>query len=408
MRRSKGFYKQAWIDAIWVSLTITLLVPFLRGIVSGKVCHQMGVDFRGYYASGQIALQHGFSQVYNQELQQDFQANLYYRCPTPPEQPPLYVGMPYLPLYVLVFLPFTLINFTASYLIWLGLQFITFLFYLYRFSKALGAEVSYGRILQWGICIPLISNLYLGQINTLLVIFTCEFLIAYAREKDKIAGFWLSALMIKPHALILVLPGFVLRRKWNMLITFSLGAAAIVSLSILLGGFNGLLGVLQTTYQFTGSLIQTAHGMVNWRALALNLDMVIPTWMAILVAAVGGGTTLILVLRIWVKGNYRSKTSGVWLMAVTLFGTLTISWHSHFYMLMLLVPLLLYLDASGILAPPIRNAWLLGPPAIYLGAHFINPTFERNLFGMGMLVLSFSILLGLLKLGNSIETQSES
>jgi hypothetical protein len=406
MRQPKGINKQAWINAIWVLLTITLLVPFLRGIVSGKVCHQMGVDFRGYYSSGQIALQHGFSQVYNQELQKDFQADLYYRCPTPPEQPPLYVGMPYLPLYVLFFLPFTLVDFTASYFIWLGLQFIIFLFYLYRFSRAFGTEVSFARVFQWGFCIPLISNLYLGQINTLLVIFTSEFLIAYAREKEKTAGFWLSALMIKPHTLILVLPGFVLRRKWIVLLTFSLGAAAIVSLSFLLGGFNGLLGVLQTTYQFTGSLIQTVHGMVNWRALALNLDMVIPTWAAILVAAVGGGTTLILVLWIWVKGNCRSKTSRVWLMAVTLFGTLTISWHSHFYMLMLLVPLLLYLDASGILSPPIRNAWLLGPPAIYLGAHFINPAFERNLFGMGMLILSFSILVGLLKLGNSIKTHS--
>jgi hypothetical protein len=84
-------------------------------------------------------------------------------------------------------------------------------------------------------------------------------------------------------------------------------------------------------------------------------------------------------------------------MAITLLGTLTISWHSHFYMLILLVPLLLFLDTQGIITSYQRYAWLLGPPIIYLGAHFLNPALESNLFGMGMFGLIIFMLAGLIK-----------
>jgi hypothetical protein len=99
------------------------------------------------------------------------------------------------------------------------------------------------------------------------------------------------------------------------------------------------------------------------------------------------------VLRVWLRWKPSSSEQRVRLVAVTILGTFIVSWHSHFYMQMLVVPLLLYLDVHGTLAPGTRAAWLFGPPAIYAAVHLISPALESRLFGTGMLVLNTWMLL---------------
>lgn len=386
--RRRTCFRQNWIDLLWAALFLILLGTIFRELQSGHLCHQMGVDFRGYYASAQIAWKHGFTAVYNQDLQKEFQSTLIFRCPTPATETPLYVAMPYLPVFVVLFLPFAWIDFTASYFIWLSLQTGLFFLTLLRFTKALRVNMNVFPLLQWGICLPLISNLYLGQINALLVWLFAEFVLAFIHNKTNRGGLWLSALLIKPHMLVLLIPGFVLRRNWPLLFGFLEGSAIIVLGSMILAGFQGLAAMLDTAFQFTGSLIQTATGMMNFRSLALNLEMIIPAWISWLVAALGVILILGLVMRSWLHQQVTASSEKILLIAITLVGTFVISWHSHFYMQMLLVPLLLYLDLKGILPQKARLAWLCAPPIIYIGAHFLGPAFERNIFGVGMLSLN--------------------
>jgi hypothetical protein len=305
--------------------------------------------------------------------------------------------MPYLPVFVLLFLPFTLFDFTSSYIIWLSLQLGMFLFYLRHFPKAFGERASTFRILQWGICIPLIANLYLGQINAFLVVLFGEFVLALSRGKKRVSGLWLSTLLIKPHTLILLIPGLLVSQNWSLLAGFAIGSGVIIGASHLLAGFQGLASMLRLTYQFAGPLIQTASGMMNWRALALNLEAIIPPWTAWLIAGVGAIVIFGVVLRRGRHWRFRSSTQLVLLAVVTGFGTFIVSWHSHFYMLILLVPLLLYLDTRKVLTPNQLTAWLLGPPVIYISVHLLNPDLKHNLFGMGMLALNIWMLFSILK-----------
>jgi hypothetical protein len=352
----------------------------------------MGVDFRGYYASAQIVLEHRFTQVYNQELQKDYQAILLYRCPTPSPEPPLYVGMPYLPVFAVLFLPFALLDFTTSFYCWVGLQSLIFTFAMLRFSKTHGESTNPGRLLLWALSIPLVSNLYLGQINALLVLFLVEFTLAFSQGENRRAGWWLSTLLIKPHLLILLIPGFLLRRNWSLLAGFSLGSLVLLACSTTLVGFQGLVAIYQLTVLFAGPLIQTAHGMMNFRALALNLGTFLPVWIPWSLATLGGIITLVLVARTWLLTNYASPDSIIRLLVVTLVGTFLLSWHSHFYMLILLPPLLLYLDYKGRLPHQLRSAWMLTPPLVFLLAHGIVPLLERRVFGTSMLALNFYML----------------
>jgi len=379
---------RTWIDLSWIFLLIALLGVIGLELGTGRLCNQMGVDFRGYYASGQIALRYGFDAVYNQELQKEFQSALLFHCPTPPKEPPLYVAMPYLPFYVVFFLPFTLIEFSTSYLVWVILQMSVFLVYLVCFTRAFKSRTSIFRILQWGICIPLVANLYLGQINAFLVVFFCEFVLLAARRKNRIGGLLLSAILLKPHLLILLIPGLVLSQNWQVLLGFVAGSAAILGSSFLLAGSQGLTAMLQLTYQFAGSLITTAHGMMNWRALALNLVPYIPATAAWLISTLGMIGIAWLVLRCWLRSHPNSSEEWVRLLFLTLTGTFIVSWHSHFYMLILLVPFLVYLDARQALTPQWLAAWLLGPALLYLASHLLNPVYDRSLFGLGMLALN--------------------
>ncbi len=389
--------KRTWLNLSWFLLFLILPAFIPQGYWRGHLCNQMGVDFRGYYASAQIAWHYGFSEVYNQEMQKDLQSTLIYSCPVPADQPPLFVGMPYLPVYVLLFLPFILFDFTHSYIIWTVLQLGIFLVYLWRFAKAFGERPTLFRILQLGVCIPLIANLYVGQINALLVMLLGEFVIAFSRGKKETSGVWLSTLLMKPHTLILLIPGLLVSQNWTVLVGFVLGSVVILSASLFLIGFQGIASMIQLTYQFAGPLIQNPSGMMNLRALALNLAGVIPSWIGWMIAGVGTSVILILVLHRWLHWRYRLPTQQVLIITASAFGTFMISWHSHFYMLMLVVPLLIYLDTRNVLTPYQLGIWLLGPPLIYVFAHLVNPALERNIFGMGMLVLNIFMFLSTLK-----------
>lgn len=377
---------------IWLVAFLLLLIPIWQAQQSDRWCHHMGVDFRGYYASAQIALDHGFAQVYDQNLQRDYQATLLYRCSTPPSGPPLYVAMPYLPVFVVLFLPFALLDFTTSFYCWIGLQVLLFAFSLYRLTRAYGLKVDTTHLLQWGFCIPLISNLYLGQINAFLAVLFVEFLLAFSQERDFRSGLWLSALLIKPHLLILLLPGLVWRRRWRLLAGFVSGTSILLASAIALVRFQGLKAILEVTTLFTGPLIQTVNGMMNFRALALNLSAILPAWVSWSLAGLGALFILALAIRAWFLSDISSPDAKIRLVVITLLATFLLSWHSHFYMLMLLPPMLLYLDIKGLLPGRLRFAWALAPPLVYLAVSWLNPILGRALFGLSMLVLNIFMI----------------
>ena len=100
------------------------------GAVLAAAAHRRGASGRrAGPAVGEI-LRHFPASASEERIQKEVQSALLFECPSPADQPPLYVGMPYLPLYVILFLPFTLVEFTASYFIWLSLQLGIFLYYL--------------------------------------------------------------------------------------------------------------------------------------------------------------------------------------------------------------------------------------------------------------------------------------
>lgn len=288
-----------WLDRLWISIPVAYLVTALGLFQPGQYCAYLGTDFRGYYASAQIAIKYGFSRVYDQELQNAFQETLLMHCPDGSFTPPLlYVSMPYLPVFVLLFMPLTLFGYTSSYLFFSILNLVILAAYLVRLSKALGMKFSYYKLLEWCVCLPVLSNLTLGQMNIFLVVCFGEFILALLNKKQVRSGAWLAGMMIKPYTLILLLPGLAISQRWRVLFGFAVGMVTLLGSSFLLAGVDGVSASVNLALRFAGPLIQTGSSMMNWRALALNLEALLPDWLSWGIAIFGMAAVII----IFVKG----------------------------------------------------------------------------------------------------------
>ena len=163
----------------------------------------------------------------------------------------------------------------------------------------------------------------------------------------------------QPHTLILLLPGLLLSQNWQVLFGFGLGAGIILGSSLLLHGLEGMTSIYTLTTQFAGSLIQTAAGMIDFRALGLNLAKVFAP--SIGWATAGAG--MILTSSAGASpmaerpGGELHKTD--FIAGGSSLGTLIVTWHSHFYMQMLLIPMLYALDRMQILPQKTVALWLL-------------------------------------------------
>lgn len=392
-QKSKSESIYIWFDRLWWILFFLALVIGLGYLLSSKYCAYLGTDFRGYYASAQIALKQGFSQVYDPLLQADAQSKLIHQCPDSSSSPPLLtVSMPYLPVFVLLFLPLPLLEFTTSFYVWSIVNLVLLLIYLLRFANKLGLHPRITPLMQWIVCLPVLANLALGQVNVFLVICLGEFILKSLQRQERAGGLWLAAMLIKPHLLIMLLPGLFVARRWKILSGFAGGTLGVAVISLLLAGWQGVSDSVKLAAQFAGLLIQTGPTMTNWRALALNLSLFTPGWGAWTIAVSGVLITTAATLWLWYQFPHPGIKQYLLLVNMAYAAVVTISWHAHFYLLMGLIPVFFVLDLQDEVPVALKVIWIAGPPALFLGANFLLTGFSRNLLGITYLVFCLGLL----------------
>ena len=380
-----------WFAHLWLFFLVVFLIGFSASIASGKTCDLLATDFRGYYAAGLIAREAGLAAVYDPELQAESQATLYLGCPDGTARPPLMqVMVPYLPIFVLLFLPLPALDFTASYIAWSLVNLVIFILYLYRFSNALHIRLDSLRLFQWALCFALLANLTLGQINALLVIILGEFVLAFKRDKALWGGAWLAGLLLKPNLLILLLPGLLISWRWKASLGFGVSAALLLGASLLLAGTDGLQAWLEVVCSFAESSFNSVPNMMNARALAYHMGQILPAWLAWLAAAAVTVITALFVLARWIASNQRDNL--LWLMLATLAGTFVVAWHSNLYLWMVLIPFLFVLDSEGQLPIIYLAFWAFGPAVVYGLVYFFNPALAHPVLGMAMLLANLVLV----------------
>lgn len=395
-----GLTHVQWRNLLLVVLAL-LYVGYTAIFVAGYgVFSSVGCDFRAFRASAQIARSVGFAQVYDLAVQTRFQLPMYIAPPdqwaSPKHSPPTEaLPWPYPLAFVVLFLPFSFGSLMASFLAWELVNLAVIVLYIRRLSRALRNRAGTGVAVALLLSYPVFTTFFFGQMTVILLIAFGEFVLALRREADLEAGMWLAGLLLKPQALVVVLPGLLVARRWRALKGFAIAAVGVGVLSWALGGTGSIVTNFQLLVTFTGGVSAGAtKAMINWRALGVDLGFLVGLshlWRTVLTV---GGMLLTFLVAMYVyrrAGSERGDRLGVVLLA-TYAATCCVAWHSHSHMALPVFAPMLYVSANGVLPQRLLTAWVVIPGLVFFVMALLVGPGGSSVF-VGMCMLLFNLLL---------------
>lgn len=388
----------------WVNLALAALLLLYVIFAAGSVWSQgvfgyAGGDYRSFLATAEIALEVGFAQIYDLDIQESYQRPLYERY-LPPASTYAYTTAPmyYLPPFVLPLLWLPLFHPLTGFGLWTVLNGALLVLYLYRFSRAIGGVQGHS-LFKLLLIFPVFANLFFGQVSIWLLVFLGEFLLACRKGNPFQGGLWLGGLLLKPQLFFLLGPGLLLGRRFKMLAGLVLAGLVLLGLSLALVGAEGLLDLgrlfFLSSESSQGLATNNPQLMINWRALAVNLLPYIPEWPAWAIAVTGMAITALVTFWMWLRSTAWDIAAPPF--ALVLLGTYaascTVAWHSHIHMALPLIVLLLYWQGQGQPFPQaLLNTWVLAPPLLFFLGTLLRPGFGHDVVGLAMLILNVCLL----------------
>jgi len=396
-------------QVVWLALAAILYFAFFMLSAQARGWFDyLGVDYRVYWASAQIARTYGFADVYDLNRQTEFQDRVYRQYARSAQTKPVEViEIPYLPIFIAPLLPFGLLDPMTGFVLWSVINGLFYLAYVWRLMRA--SRTRFDAFLGIGVflSLPLMFNLFFGQIDIILFVALGEALIALGRGKEAAAGAWLAGLLLKPQLLVLILPGLLIQKKGRALAGFGAVALLLGAASVVLAGVDGMLAWTRLVLNFAapqGVATNFTESMMSWRALALNWDSVVPLKIGWGLALVGIAATGLAGIGLWFYARASEKYLWVWLG--TLAATFAVAWHSHVHTAVLLfAPMILGWQEFRSLR--VLRWWLVLPAAAFLGvvwiytplilafdsaATLVGPAFAHIVVGAILLVLNLIIL----------------
>ncbi len=323
--------------------TITFYLIFMGSIyINLGICKNSTMDFCAYWVSGKIVNQRGFADIYDLNIQQQFQREYFEFSNIPTAQT---FAIMYPPIFVV---PFQLLSFlspTLGYLIWTFINLIGFILYLSFFIKKTGTSTSASRyILLFIISLPVFVNFYEGQVNVWLGICAGEFIRAILEDKPFKAGLWLGGWLIKPQILLLIIPFIFIQRSKKIFPGFLTSASIVFITSFALIGIKGfqtLINVLQTSA--LGGGVSNPLGMMNWRMVGTRISLYTSPTFGLIITIVGSVLTVGLTIYFFREKIKQNSEDMVIAILAIFAATNLITWHAHFHMLIILIPPMLFL-----------------------------------------------------------------
>jgi len=362
----------------------------------------MGSDFISFRTASEITWQHGFAQVYDLELQgRQLQICQAYaaepgRCAIAPTF--------YLPAFVLLFLPLALLPPVPGFILWTALNLLVLGLYLWRFGHALGLRDRGPLLAMALLCGPVFANWFFGQVSLLMLVCLGEALLAGRRGQEYRLGLWLGGLLLKPQILLLLLPGLLIGRRFKVLAGLALTSALVLGLSLLLVGPDGLLRFGKLLLAASGATVAadptvsaamgTTHPevMINWRALATNLDSLLPTPLAWGLAIAGMALTALAGLSLWLRPAAVPSPHFDIALLGTYAASAAITWHAHTNLAAPLIVLLLLLYARRALSRAVLQVWFFVPALLFAVAFLSVPAVAHNLAGLSLFALNLYLV----------------
>jgi len=319
-----------------------------------------------------------------------------------------YHPVPYLPLFILPFKFFSLLNLSLSYVLWTLINCIGFILYLRFFTKkVIGFPVTFRLIFIVFLSLPFFLNLYYGQVNIWLAICAGEFIRHSLSHNTYLAGLWLGGWILKPQLLILLLPFLILQRSIKILMGFSTSTIGIIFTSLYLTDIEGFLALKDMLLEYSrGVPTNNIWAMMNWRMLGWHVAHITSKNTGWVIAIIGSLITACIPLYFFRKRIKSDSTQMIIILLGLFAATNVVAWHAHIHMSIILIPPLLYLNLKNRLNKNLLSAWIFIPVFIdficYVLATFIILIFGNLhagvylatdfLLGFSQLILNLAIL----------------
>lgn len=356
----------------------------------------VGLDYRIYRATAEIALNEGFPKAYDLQLLETGQRKLYdsySRKSAGITMPFIFSSAVYLPAFFIPFLVIPMFPPVAGFVFWAAANALLLTLYIRRLGKALDYGSGWQTPLLFMISLPVFMDILFGQVSGWMLIMFGEFTLAFLRKRDVSGGLWLGGMIIKPQVLVLLLPAVLIRRRFGVIWGFLISSVSIIMLSTILAGTEGMkdcLGIILSMRRDQPLIFP--QSMMNWRALSINVSPATGGTLSWAAAWAGMIITAVFALRLWREDFDHSVAETGYMLLGTYAATAAVTWHSHVHMAVPLIVPLMMLQSDRRMRG-VSAFWSLAPALLFPASSFIlSPGTAHNLAGTVFLAMNISLL----------------
>ncbi len=333
-------------------------------------------DFLAFWSTGKLAAESGFSQIYNLTLLKDLQVRTLIEIGLlQPTNQSTFQVFPFavLPFFVFPFTVFKNIDLKAGFWVFTAVNLLLYSAYVIFFCEKLKRITSLEKLPDKNIVFflsffPVFDCLINGQIDIFLLICVGEWIRNSLTDRSFLGGMWLAGLLLKPQTLILILPVLLLTKQRRNLAGFISASLVIGVISLFLSGCKGILDLVHLWTEYVSGIASSCPtGMINWRMLALAInEESASVWLGWMIAGIGAAITLFLVWKmIKIFSKFDQEKFQIAILGV-FSATLALTWHSHYHMATILVPLIILIAQTKIFPKWIIKFWGLSTPILWI------------------------------------------
>ena len=299
-----------------------------------------GGDYSCFYIAGKILNEHPPGKLYDFNLQSELLHSLLPEISLTEEMP--YINPPF---FALIFKPLSRLPFMVSYLVWIIVSVILYIFSFKLFWKTLDSmppktfKIALLLALSFE---PFLMEAVLGG-NSSAVGFVAYALFLYFEhlKKDLMSGLSLGILLYKPTFLIVILPMLLIARRTKILLGFSICSVIIIFLSVLTVGYETCIEYVLLLFGVSNMTLGSEEIFRTWKYVdifsfsRLLFGTISPAVLVLIVIA--SLVPIIYSIKLWWKLNSLNKTCQELLIASAITLTLIINLHFAIYDTVILV-----------------------------------------------------------------------
>ena len=361
----------------WLRLALVvngfLLALFTWGSVQSRgLMTYAANDYSTFRSAAAIARDHGYASVYDERLLDAYQRPLveaFGSALGKAEFVPITVPFP--PAFLIGFQPLLWLPPLASLFAWSAVSILVMSLSFWPWVRGARGNIRSTLLAASLLSLPVFLTLLFGQVTAWMCLGLAGFLQSMRQGRGFRAGLWLTLLFVKPQSLIVLAPGLLLGRRFRAALGLAVGAAFVMAVSLALTGPDGMARLMSLYLRYPGDLPHTyPESMMNWRAIATQLNQALdwPGW--IWLAALAAVASLVAGLALWRRhGQTTEPVMMAGLVAAAYAAAGLAGWHSHVHM------------AAPVLVP-LLTLWMSARWRAYIVAWLLLPTFAFSLTGI--------------------------